>query len=363
MSHASPTSGQLSVLVVTPKADLGGAERWLLAVGDHAQRLRLSVLVLDEGPLLQELDRRGWPTWQRSTGRDVRGLGAGAAWFVRLVRAVRPDVILLNGVKPGLVALPGALLSRVPVVLVKHGSAFDRTLTPVVGRLCAACIVVSPDQAARLPARRTRVIPPARPAEVGTRRRVRVDPPWRLLMANRLVPNKGVDTAIRAVGQADNWLLVVAGGDDATAPGERARLVELAAGSGVASRVSLLGEVPSIDDLLSTADAVAVLSRPDQHHPTPAEGFGMVVLEAASAGVPVLADPQQVPSVAALSGEGVVPVLCTDVDAITRALRGLSDPVERQRVGEQGVRAARRHPGPAEVAELVTEVLLAASSR
>lgn len=86
----------------------------------------------------------------------------------------------------------------------------------------------------------------------------------------------------------------------------------------------------------------------------------MVVIEAASAGIPVLADPQQVPSVAALAGEGVVPVGCTDVTSIAAALQTLSVATQRRRVGERGVAAARRHPGPAEVAEMLTDALLEA---
>jgi glycosyltransferase involved in cell wall biosynthesis len=346
---------RLSVLVVTPKGDLGGAERWLLAVGDAAPGLTMAVVVLEQGPIVAELQGRGWPTWSRTTGKALPGLWQSFRWLGTVISEVRPDVILLNGVKPGLLALPWARRRHIPVVLVKHGTAFERSLTPVVVRGCAACIAVSDEHAGALPPAKTTVIPPARPAQIRSRLRARGEP-LALLMATRLVPNKGVDTAITAIAHA-GWELEVAGPDDPGYPGERSRLQDLAASLGVTSRVHFLGEVPGITALLEHVDAVAVLSRPDEAHPTPAEGFGMVVIEAASAGVPVIADPEQVPSVAALGGAGVVPVRATDQASVEAALDSLADDTRRHALSEAGLRAVRQHPGPEEVAARVTDVL------
>ena len=351
------TPGRLRVLVVTPKGDLGGAERWLLAVGDATDRLELNVVVLEQGPLQAALEQRGWATWCRSTGKSVRGLWGTYRWLGSVVSEVEPDVILLNGVKSGLLAIPWARRRRIPMVLVKHGTAFERSLAPLVARASAACIAVSQAHALALPADKTTVIPPARPAEVRSRLRERREAPLVLLMATRLVTNKGVDTAIKAIAEAGGWELVVAGADDATCPGERRRLLELATALDVASEVHLLGEVPDISGLFEQVDAAAVLSRPDEAHPTPAEGFGMVVMEAASAGIPVIADPEQVPSVASLDGAGVLPVVATDGATVVRSLRELSEVDRRRQLSAAGLAAARAHPGPADVADRVADVL------
>lgn len=347
----------LRVLVVTPKGDLGGAERWLLAVGDATNRLHLSVAVLEEGPVIDRLVERGWPVWSRPTGRSLRGLWESYRWLGAVIAETTPDVILLNGVKPGLLVGPWAKRRRIPMVLVKHGTAFERSLAPFVARASAACIAVSQAHAATLPSVKTRVIPPARPSVVKRRLREPASGPLVLLMATRLVPNKGVDTAIAALAIAREWRLVVAGADDGTAPGERARLLALAMSRGVGPRVHFLGEVPSIDGLFDEVDAVAVLSRADKHHPTPAEGFGMVVIEAASAGIPVIADPAEVPSVAALGGAGVVAVVAADPRAVARGLELLSDRDVRFRVSEAGYEAASRHPSAEDVADQVADVL------
>lgn len=347
----------LRVLAVTPKGDLGGAERWLLAVGDATTRLQLNVVVLEEGPVVEQLESRGWPVWYRPTGRSVSGMWESYRWLGAIITEVAPDVILLNGVKPGLLATPWAKRLKIPMVLVKHGTAFERSLAPLVARASTGCIAVSDSHAVRLPAAKTRVIPPARPASVESRLRETDSGNLVVLMATRLVPNKGVDTAIRSLEIASQWRLVVAGAEDATAPDEFSRLQDLALARNVADRVQFLGEVPSIAGLLHEVDAVAVLSRADKHHPTPAEGFGMVVIEAASAGIPVIADPIEVPSVAALHGDGVVEVVAASPVSVARALAALADRDVRLVLSQAGRQAASRHPSPEDVADQVADVL------
>ncbi len=348
---------------MTPTGDLGGAEHWLLAMGDATDRLALTVAVLEPGPLVAELAQRGWPTRTHQTGKSIRGMASSALWLSRLMAEVHPAVILLNGVKPGVVALPGAVRHRIPMVLVKHGTAFEGSFTPIVARASTEIVVVSAAQARGLPPTKVRIIAPARPDGVASRLRRRAEPAYCLVMANRLVPNKGVDTAIRALAQCPDWELVVAGADDPTALGERTRLVELARAQGVGDRVRLLGAVADVSALFSAAEAVAVLSRADENHPTPAEGFGLVVLEAASAGIPVIADPAEVPSVAALRGRGVVAVDADDVDSVRRALVDLSSADVRKQLGSAGLAAAAAHPSAEEAADLLADCLSEAAAR
>ena len=105
----------------------------------------------------------------------------------------------------------------------------------------------------------------------------------RILSLGRLVERKGVDTTIRALREVPGAELVIAGGGDAIADAELARLSTVAQACGVTDRVHLVGQIPRQDvpALLRSADVV--VSVPWY------EPFGMVPLEAMACGVPVVA--------------------------------------------------------------------------
>lgn len=97
--------------------------------------------------------------------------------------------------------------------------------------------------------------------------------------AARLHPMKGLDNAIRALTAQPDWHLALLGqGED------EPRLKALAANLGVAQRVRFLGEVDPerIGDFLSALDVFVF--------PSKAETFGLAAVEAAQAGVPVVAN-------------------------------------------------------------------------
>ena len=98
-----------------------------------------------------------------------------------------------------------------------------------------------------------------------------------VLTTSRLVVQKGVDVAVRSVaGLPDDCVLVVLGEGP-----ERAHLEQLAEEVGVAGRVFLLGRVPDVAAWLRRA---AVYVQPSRW-----EGFGLGVLEAMHASLPVVA--------------------------------------------------------------------------
>ena len=105
----------------------------------------------------------------------------------------------------------------------------------------------------------------------------------RILSLGRLVERKGVETTVRAMTAAPGAELVIAGGGDAIADAEQARLSSVAAACGVQDRLRLLGRIARRDvpALLRSADVV--VSVPWY------EPFGMVPLEAMACGVPVVA--------------------------------------------------------------------------
>jgi D-inositol-3-phosphate glycosyltransferase len=107
-----------------------------------------------------------------------------------------------------------------------------------------------------------------------------------VLFVGRIQPLKGADVAVRALAalaRRDCRLVIVGGASGRDGGRELANLKALAASLGVAERVSFVPPQPH--HLLSTwyraADVVLVPSR--------SESFGLVALEAAACGVPVVA--------------------------------------------------------------------------
>jgi D-inositol-3-phosphate glycosyltransferase len=109
-----------------------------------------------------------------------------------------------------------------------------------------------------------------------------------LLFVGRIQPLKALDVAVGALAQVRRRhpgavLVVVGGASGAKGPGEVARVTELAAGLGVTDAIRFVEPQPH--HMLSTwyraADVVVVPSR--------SESFGLVALEAAACGIPVVA--------------------------------------------------------------------------
>jgi glycosyltransferase involved in cell wall biosynthesis len=95
----------------------------------------------------------------------------------------------------------------------------------------------------------------------------------------RLHPMKGLDHAIRALKTQPDWHLALLGQG-----GDESRLRQLATSLGASERVHFLGEVDPdrIGDFLNALDAFVF--------PSQAETFGLAAVEAAQAGVPVVAN-------------------------------------------------------------------------
>jgi phosphatidyl-myo-inositol dimannoside synthase len=158
-----------------------------------------------------------------------------------------------------------------------------------------------------------------------------------LASVSRLVPRKGIDVLIEAANRlAPSYpdLVVAIGGDGR----ERPRLERLAAESPVDVRV--LGRVSDEDraGLLGAADVFVMACR-NRWGGLEQEGFGIVFLEAAAAGVPQVAGDSGGASEAVLDGlTGLVVHNPSDPGMVAEAVRTLlADPPLRRRMG----RAAR----------------------
>ncbi|RKN38039.1 glycosyltransferase [Streptomyces hoynatensis] len=166
-----------------------------------------------------------------------------------------------------------------------------RALYLATERLGAATVAVSATVAERLitwgvPAGRIHVVPNGiEPAafrfDPQARRAVRDRlglPPGAFVVGGvgRLVPGKGFDALVRAVGTLPEGVRLVLAGEGP----QRAALTRLAARLGAADRVVLTGEWPDVPGLLAAFDLFV--------SPSTEETFGLAVLEALAAGLPVL---------------------------------------------------------------------------
>jgi len=154
-----------------------------------------------------------------------------------------------------------------------------------------------------------------------------------VLGLSRIVPRKGFDTLLRACGR-----LATAGRDFAVAIAgqgrDRARLERIAAEAGAPAH--FLGRVDdaALPVLYGAADLFAMLCR-NRWGGLEQEGFGIVFLEAAAAGVPQVAGNSGGAAEAVADGEtGIVVEQPADVDAVCKAIAALlDDDAARARMG------------------------------
>lgn len=191
-----------------------------------------------------------------------------------------------------------------------------------------------------VPSERTRFIPYGvdperfRPAEAAERRQLRSafgaakETVW--LFAGSGWRRKGLDTALRALAasrdrDAQLWIA----GRDATPAWE-----QRAAAIGVGERVRFLGPRDDLEQVYRASDGLLL--------PTRYDAFGMVCLEAAASGLPV------VTSAAAGASEllGDVARVVDDAEdaaGFANALDALADPAERERLGAGARQVAEAH--------------------
>ena len=170
-----------------------------------------------------------------------------------------------------------------------------------------------------------------------------------LLFVGRIQPLKGLDLAVAALAELpeDVRLVAVGGPSGAEGPAELAKIRNMIDQLGLSNRVSFVPPQPH--HLLSTyyraADVVVVPSR--------SESFGLVALEAAACGAPVVA--AEVGGLRSLVHDGYTGYLIDSRDPIDYAKRIeqiLSDTELAGALGRQGAADARRYSWPAAADQL-----------
>ena len=303
-------------------------------------------------------------------GTDSHALGGGLAAntmavLQMLTRSPGPYLKRLQGIEAALIhahfgvdavyALPVARRLHVPLVTTFHG--FDATLSTAAlltspawfnyplfrGQLarrgavflCVSGFIRDRVLAMGFPPERTRVHYTGVDCASITPRHHTEEAPVILHVA-RLVEMKGTEFLIRAFAALDPrhraTRLAIVGDGDLMAP-----LRALAASLDVAARIDFLGAQAHVE-ALSRMRTAAMLVLPSVHTRTGrVEGLGMVMLEAAATGVPVVAS--RVGGIPEGMMDGVTGLLVPERDpaALARAMSDLLDePDLRHRMGEAG---------------------------
>ena len=332
-AHALARAGD-EVTVVARRIEPGSADSTVstvsLSVPEFWQPLRITRFASAAGRWLRQARREGRidlaHAWSRVPDADVFHGGEGShlhymrRTYGRLGSALRlgsPRHIAQLALERRIFAAPGLHVQCV-------SSMVERELV----------------ERFHLPAARTHVIPYGvdlarfAPGEAGQRAALRAElgagDATLLLLAGSGWRRKGLDTALHALAamrdaKAQLW---VAGRDDAR-PWRR-----LAARTGVEQRVRFLGARDDIERVYSACDVLLL--------PTRYDAFGMVCLEAAAAGLPV------VTSAAAGAAElfadaGRVIDDPEDAAGFAAALDMLCDPAARKPLGERAAAIAAAH--------------------
>ncbi|MFZ2803637.1 MAG: glycosyltransferase [Patescibacteria group bacterium] len=258
----------------------------------------------------------------------------GFGWFraahelVSVLRRERPQAVQTHLFGADVIGAYAAWRSNVRVIIsTEHNVNLDhgpikRAIKRIVSHLFTAYIAVSPEvkrymaDVERIPAEKVRVIPNGIDMA-----RVIPRPPGpfhdipKLLIVGRLASQKGQDVLFKALALVKRpWSLDVVG------TGEREpELKALAERLEIASRIRWLGFRSDVPQMLSESDIFCFPSR--------WEGLGLAFLEAAAAGVPVVASDLPVfhemldASQAAYAPVGDVPAFAHAFDAL------LQDPI------------------------------------
>ncbi|MGH2725003.1 MAG: glycosyltransferase family 4 protein [Actinomycetota bacterium] len=274
------------------------------------------------------------------------------------LRSFRPDVVHVHEPLVPSAAMAATLTAPAPVVATFHAHAERSTLFDVaapalrpVWRRLTVRVAVSRTAASfvssRMGAEEVRLIPNGVDVARFERAAPATDlpPGRRILWVNRLDPQKGFPVAVRAFArlarEMPDAVLVVAG------DGRDRRAVDRLPPE-VRERVVMLGTVSRGDLPAYHAAAEAFVSAAVGQ-----ESFGLVLVEAMAAGVPVVAT--DIPGYRDVVRDGVDGLLAPPGDATAMAAslhRVLAEPELSKRLAEAGRDSARRYDWDHVVGEL-----------
>jgi phosphatidylinositol alpha-mannosyltransferase len=347
----------------------GGVQMHVRQLSEHLSRRGHDVLVLAPGEAPEVRDH------VRIVGRTlaipVNGSVAPICFSVRssgivrsALREFQPEIIHVHEPIMPSTSMLAVLQANAPVVATFHAnvprgtlqSAAVRTLAPFfrpvwhrIDRRLAVSRAARDSICARMGEADVRIVPNGVDVDVFASAVPAALPPGRaLLFVGRLEPRKGFPVAVRAFGRVardypDTWLVVVGDGAD------RDAVQELDAGA--RARVLMLGRV--------SQEALPTYHRAADIFLAPAigsESFGIVLVEAMAAGLPVLAS--DIPGYREVMRHGQEGLLVPPDDPVRLAgamRRLLDDPAYAASLGENGALRAREFDWEAIVHQLEDE--------
>lgn len=342
------TSRQLSVLLVSPVAEAGGAEVLMVDIlaGMRQRNVDVHLVALGQGPLpaLAESRGIGVTTGSALSFRHPLSVTRGMKTVRGAVARWEPDVVLASHAK-------GQLIARLACVGVPHLAHVTQLYDPyspravssmVAARLPGLRLAITEDTAASWRARNARWKPIVIRPGVGTERLVADardgdgEGAWaraglgggthRVVMVGRLQRFKGpfdfVDMAALVLRSVPGARFLLIGPDSPIEPGLREELEDTIRDRGLTGFVAAAGRL-SAPDLAATVREATILV-----HPAMAEPFGLAVLEALSLGTPAVSYATAGPSgILAEGGGTTVPI--GNVRALADEVAGLLEDRER----------------------------------
>jgi len=344
------------VIFVSSHARQGGAERSLMTLlSALSTRWVAQVVCLGQGPFVDELRRRGFPTAVLPTGAGGFSIARSALHLRRLLRRTPSSVVHANGIKAALVSVLAALGTGSSVIWMKHDYSWDGPLANFLASRCVAVVGVSRAVTEALPSRLRRrvhvvhnalaaVVPERETAAERLRTLLEMESAGPIVtLVGRLDPAKGQRELIAAapavLERAPATRFVFVGGEHEPHLEYAARLRREADQGQLADTVRFLGHRDDAFELIAGSDVVVIPTV--VYRGFGRESFSLVALEAMAAGTPVVGyDDGGLPEVLSDCGRLVAP---GDRRALADAIAELlADPDLRQRLGRCGRdRAAR----------------------
>ena len=373
-SPAHLYGGQLDMLRFFQAYDRSKLQARVLvpAEGAFTERARALGLPVTVMPLPAELAQTGGALLQGSVWDRIRQVALLMPWSLQLARwlhSVQARVLYANNRRAVLTLGPGAKLARIPLFWhikqdVDRGR-MDKLAMQLMTRAAGCSKDVQQAFRQRHPSHAGRIgyvpngVPLAQFSAPGPTLRPSLSIPPQapvIGLVGSLTPRKGVDLFVQAaLDLATDFPqahFLLAGDAPAPYADFKQRLLTRAAPLRIAGRFHTLGWLADMPSFYRTLDILALPSR--------VEGFGLVVIEAAAAGVPTVRTTTGGHTETTLPAKTGLLIPSDDAAALTQALAQLlAHPQQRRALGDAAKTYALQNFDLPRFVQALTEELLA----
>lgn len=344
----------MKILQICSARDLGGGERHLadLANGLTRRGHEIYAAVIPSSPLLAELSSVPAPNFVELPMRNSLNVATGLK-LARFIRQHEIEIVHAHMARDYPLAALAARRAGAALVLTRHVLFPLNRIHRLTLRRTARVIAVSQAVAAGL--RAQKIFDPDRVVLIhngidvdrfgkgreevtghqqGTKKKLRVG------MMGHIAPIKGQEDFVRAaavvINRRDDVEFIIAGEDKSRAGANRQSVEKLIDELHLGQHVRLIGWVEDVARLLPTFDLFVSPSR--------SEPFGLAIVEAMAAAVPVVATMSEGAQEIIEDNQTGRLIPVGNVEALTQAIDELlSDPVERSRLVNNAGSAVRQN--------------------